>query len=265
MPELPDVQVYKEYVDATSLHRRITGVDSDAADLRESVSPRTFRRHLDGHEIRGTRRHGKHLFLDVTGGGGWLRMHFGMTGALDYARKEPAPDHARLVLEFADDDRLAYVNQRKFGELGFVDDVDDFVESQDLGPDAMDLDQEGFVERLEGRRGGIKSALMNQSTIAGLGNVYVDEILFHAGLHPESPVSDLDEDALAGLYRAMRHDLEKAIEARADSDRMPDSWLIHRREEGATCPSCGHEIEKTRVSGRSTYLCPHEQPKPGGS
>lgn len=263
MPELPDVQVHKEYVDATSLHQPISGVHFDAADLRETVDPSALERRLRGRSFRSTRRHGKHLFLRVDDVG-WLRLHFGMTGDLAYFRDDAPPEHTKLLLDFRDDCHLAYISVRKFGEIGWVDDVDAFLREKGLGPDAMELEPEEFRDRISGRRGSIKGALMNQQVLAGLGNEYTDETLFRAGLHPGTPVAALDEADLARLYRAMREVIEKAVAARVDPERMPDSFLLPRREERAPCPRCGRPLEKTRVVGRPTYLCPHDQRKPGG-
>lgn len=228
MPELPDVQVFKEYVDATSLHQEITGVHADAGGLRETGSLRTLRRRLEGRRLLSARRHGKHLFLKIEDDG-WLRLHFGMTGSLPYFKGDETPEHAKLLLDFPEGYHLAYANVRKFGEIGLVDDVDAFVEEEGLGPDALDLDLEGFRERLAGRRGTIKGTLTNQAVLAGLGNEYTDEILFQARVEP---------------------------------DRMPDDFLLRHRAEGEPCPRCGRPIEKIEVAGRPTYLCPHEQVRP---
>ena len=257
MPELPDVQVFEEYVDATSLHQEITGVHADAEGLREGVSVRTLRRRLEGRRLRSTRRHGKHLFLEVEEDG-WLRLHFGMTGSLQYFRGDQAPEHTKLLLDFPDGYHLAYVNVRKFGEIGFVDDVDAFVAEQELGPDALDLDLGAFRERLSGRRGAIKGMLMNQEVLAGLGNEYTDEILFQAGIHPETPTNELSEETTERLHRCMREVVAAAVGARVEPERMPDDFLLPHRAEGEECPRCGRAIEKIEVSGRPTYLCPAE-------
>lgn len=258
MPELPDVQVFKEYVDATSLHQRITGLRFDGADLRKTVSARTLRRRLEGRVLRATRRHGKHLFLEIEGDG-WLRLHFGMTGDLEYYKGDETPEHTKLRLDFPHGYHLAYIDVRKFGEIGFVDDPDAFVAEEGLGPDALALDAEGFRERLAGRRGTLKGTLINQEVLAGLGNEYVDEILFHAALHPETRTSALDDRALDGLHASMREVVEEAVRARVEPGRMPPSFLLPRRSAGEACPRCGGTIEKTEVVGRPTYLCPDHQ------
>lgn len=258
MPELPDVQVWKEYVDATSLHQRITGVRSDAADLREGMDDAALEERLRGRRLRSARRHGKHLFVEAEDDG-WLRLHFGMTGSLRYYRDAGTPEHAKLVLDFPDDCHLAFVNVRKLGQIGFVDDPDAFVDREGLGPDLLDLDRRGFRDCFQGRGGMLKSALMDQSVVAGLGNVYTDETLLRAGLHPESPVDDLAPEALDRLYRSSREVVDAAVEARVEVERMPDDFLLGRRAEGEPCPRCGHELRKTEVSGRPTYLCPGHQ------
>ena len=261
MPELPDVQVFKEYVDATSLHQRITSVHADAGGLRETVPETTLRRRLEGRSLRSARRHGKHLFLEVEGDG-WLRLHFGMTGSLAYYRGDEAPEHAKLLLDFPGGYHLAYLNVRKFGEIGFVDDVDAFVEEEGLGPDALDLDPEGFRERLAGRRGTIKGTLMSQAVLAGLGNEYADEVLFQARVHPEAATDELSRETVERLHRCMREVVAAAVEARVEPPRMPDDFLLTHRSEGEPCPRCGRPIEKIEVVGRPTYLCPHEQELP---
>lgn len=283
MPELPDVQVFKEYLDATSLHRPVESVSVQAERVLDDVSPSTIRRALRGRALTASRRHGKHLFARAgadgretnTGGeaddsapdpdgpdGRWLRLHFGMTGTLEAWEGEgEAPDHTRLRLDFADGGRLAYTNPRRFGEIGVVDDPDRFVEEQGLGPDpwADDFDLADFRSRLQGRRGGVKSTLMNQRVLAGLGNVYVDEVLFQRGVAPERAVPELADDELEGLFRTMKDVLRGAVEARAERERFPDDWLTRDRREGRSCPRCGGAIGKREVTGRATYVCDGHQ------
>lgn len=259
MPELPDVEVLKEYVDSTSLHRTISGA-SVREQLVEGTAPQTIRDRLRGSELSETRRHGKHLFVHSSNGG-WLRLHFGMTGTLDASGAGDPPEHTELRIDFEDGGRLAYVNQRKFGHVAWEDDPDRFVDQERLGPDALDglSDREQFRDLLGSRRGTIKSALMNQSVIAGLGNIYVDEILFHAEIHPDSDLASLSRNHLDVVYDTMRRILSEAIDRGADADRIPESWLLPNREPGTSCPRCGGELQKTEVAGRATYVCPGHQ------
>jgi formamidopyrimidine-DNA glycosylase len=257
MPELPDVQVYKEYLDATSLHQRMEGVDVSRDEVLGNVSTRSLQRRLSGRTLESTRRHGKYLFVRVSDSE-WLVFHFGMTGYPAYASAREPPRHTRVLFRFAKGFHLAYVSQRMIGKIEWAKDPDAFIKQHRLGIDALDhaLDAERFRDAIQRKRGSIKSALMNQETIAGLGNVYTDEILFQAGLHPRSAVSDIDQASLTKIHRQMRRVLNSAIKARAQPDRMPKGFLTPRRgAEDATCPRCGKPLEKTKVSGRTTYFC----------
>src|SRR6266480_3538471 len=127
MPELPDVEIFKRYLDATSLHQRISGVDVESAYVLKGVSARELAHRLKGRCFECSRRHGKHLFVRANGDV-WLRLHFGMTGSLRYFKhEEQAPTHARVVFIFANDYRLAFDDQRKFGEIGLIKNADEFL------------------------------------------------------------------------------------------------------------------------------------------
>jgi formamidopyrimidine-DNA glycosylase len=263
MPELPDVQVFKEYLDSTALHQRIREVDVSAGSMVKDTSVRSIKLRLKGQELRSTRRHGKHLFVDVTGGG-WLRLHFGMSGDLKYFKDdEQRPKHERLRLDFSNGCHLSYIDVRKFGEIGLVEDVDAFVSERHLGPDALALDLKGFRDVLLGRRGAIKNALMDQAVVAGIGNIYADEILFAARIDPTARTESLDEDSIHALHRAMRKVLEQAIRAHVDAERFPPSFLLSERVVGGKCPRCGRKLQRIKVGGRTTYYCSHDQKRRG--
>ncbi len=262
MPELPDVEVFKRYLDATSLHKKIESVSVADTDLLESVSPSRLIRRLKGNALRSTRRHGKYLFAD-TGDACWLVLHFGMTGFLRYFKEpEKEPDHARLLLRFSNGYSLAYDCQRKLGKIGLTRAPETLVSEKELGPDALapELDLEAFEEILSNSRGTVKNALMNQNLLAGLGNVYSDEILFQAGIDPRAKVKGLDQDGLESLFRAMREDvLPTAIDRKADPSRFPARYITPQRRDGGTCPRCGDGLARKKVSGRTAYLCTHCQ------
>ena len=259
MPELPDVQVFKEYMDATCLHKRIHAVHlHDVDDLLKGTSASILRRNLKGGVLESTRRHGKHLFMEV-GDRGWLVLHFGMTGFVEYFKVDPGRvlEHARLVLDFQGGHALAYVNIRKLGSLGWTRDVKAFVETAGLGTDALGISRDGLAEFLENRRGSLKGTLMNQKLMAGLGNVYADEVLFRTGVHPKKVAGGVEEEEVDELHRNLQFVLRKAIEGRVEE--FPPDFLIPHREEGAKCPRCGGTIRKTRVSGRATFFCEDHQ------
>ena len=268
MPELPHVQLLKEYVDATSLHQEVRHVYVSAEHTLEGVSPSTLRRHLEGHSLDGTRRHGKELFVSVSGDD-WLRLHFGMTGELEYFEngdaRGPDPEHTRLRLDFEGGGHLAFINPRRLGAIGWVESPEAYLDEAGLGPDALDddFDVEALRRALDGKRGTMKSALMDQGMVAGIGNVYADEILFQSRIHPRTEPRSLDADTVETVHRETRRVLEAGIDARLED--FPDWFLLPHRHEDGTCPKCGTELEKIEVSGRTTWFCPEDQPEPEGS
>jgi len=257
MPELPDVQVFKEYLDATALHQRIRRTRVGAPRILENTGTRSLQRALKNRRFTSSRRHGKHLFVQCNSDR-HLGMHFGMTASLKYYRNPvERPKHVCLELDFTNDYRLAYVCPRKFGKVRLIEGVDAFVEEQDLGIDALDdaLDLRRFRELLAGRKGSVKAALMEQSSIAGIGNVYSDEILFQCRLHPATSLDKLDAGHLRVLYRSMRNVLQTAIRCKVERDYFPGHYLIRHRVSDRRCPRCGNPIRKARVAGRSAQFC----------
>jgi formamidopyrimidine-DNA glycosylase len=259
MPELPDVEIFKRYLDATSLHQRIDDVDVRNAYILKDVTARELARGLKGRRFESSRRHGKHLFVRADGKL-WLRLHFGMTGSLQYFKNdEHAPRHARVVFVFANNHGLAFDDQRQFGQIGLLKDVDEFLKKRALGPDAFDLELAEFRKILGKRRGAVKSILLNQKLIAGIGNIYADEILFRTRIHPATEISRLGNKRGAKLFRATRYILKKAIAANADSNQVPKSWLLPHRGKGGKCPRCGRELKSATVGGRTAWFCAHCQ------
>jgi formamidopyrimidine-DNA glycosylase len=255
MPELPDVETFKRYFDATSLRQRIDDVDVRSAYVLKGVSARELVRRLKGRRFESTGRHGKHLFVRADSDL-WLRLHFGMTGSLQYFKHEQrVPLHSRVLFVFANNHQLAFDDQRRFGEIGLIGDVEEFLKQRALGPDALDVDLAKFKELFGKHRGAVKSVLLNQRVIAGIGNIYADEILFHAHMHPATEISRLGSKALTKLFRAMRYILGKAIAAKADVNQMPRSWLLPHRGKGGRCPRCGRKLQSSRIGGRTAWFC----------
>jgi formamidopyrimidine-DNA glycosylase len=255
MPELPDVETFKRYLDATSLRQRISDVDVESAYVLKGVSARELAHRLKGRCFESSRRHGKHLFVRADGKL-WLRLHFGMTGSLQYFKcEEQASKHTRVLFVFASTHCLAFEDQRKFGEVGLVKDVDEFLRKRALGPDALDVSLSQFKEIFEKHRGAVKAILLNQKLIAGIGNIYADEILFRVRMHPATEISRLSSKSLTKLFRATRYILEKAIAAKADMNQMPKSWLSPHRSKQGKCPRCGCELKSSRIGGRTAWFC----------
>lgn len=263
MPELPDVEVYKRYFDSTALHQPIAAAEVLDNNLLNGTSATTVRRALRGASFEATRRHGKHLFARLSSDR-WLALHFGMTGALKYyKRDEAAPEYGYFRVDFENGYHLALVVPRKLGRVRVIDDPDAFIRAHDLGPDALGLDFDTFEAQLADRRGMIKSALMDQSVIAGLGNIYSDEILFQAGIHPKTEVQALDEATLHSIFDAMHDVLDTAIDCDADPEQMPiDRFMLPHRRGDQKDPYSGTELQKITVSGRTGYYSPARQPAP---
>ncbi len=262
MPELPDVAVFKKYLDATSLHQRISATECLDERFVKDISRRKLQQRLKGQRLDATVRHGKWLFAPLSDGGAFV-MHFGMTGNLDYGSDDgDPPEHTRFVLHLAEGKRLAIISQRMIGRVSWAEDIETVLAEHDVGVDALsdELDAETFAEIVGSRRGAIKSTLMNQSVIAGIGNVYSDEILFQAGVHPAVRANDLDEKTLRKLHRVMTRVLQTATRKGADARDMPRTWLMGNRGDDEPCPRCGGEIEDITVSGRRGWYCPRCQP-----
>jgi len=259
MPELPEVETFKRYLDSTSLHQRIRSVEVRDAYVLKRVSTRELARGLKGRRFENSYRHGKHLFVRADDEL-WLRLHFGMTGSLDYVNHdEVAPKTARVVFRFADNCRLVFDDQRKFGEIELIKDVDEFLQTRGLGPDALGISLSQFKAILGKHRGAVKAILLNQQLIAGIGNLYADEILFRAHVHPSTDAARLSDKDLARLFRAMRHVLEKAIALKTDFDRLPKSWLLTHRGKAGKCPRCERRLKSMTIGGRTAWFCPHCQ------
>lgn len=264
MPELPDVELYRRRLERHGLHRRIEAVEVGDTRLLANITGKALSAALAGHAFEETRRHGKHLLVRLDDGH-WLTLHFGMTGDLQpFAPSlEGAPDYNQLRLDF-DRGALAYVSRRKLGRIGLVEDAEAFLRAEALGPDALEVSEDTFLERLGGRRGGVKAALTDQSLFAGIGNLYADEILFQARLHPKTKLSALNRSERRALYHAMRKVLTAAVEAEAGSerllDRLPDDFLLPHRDAGQSCPRCGGPLKSLQVGGRRSTFCPRCQP-----
>jgi len=224
---------------------------------------------LNASKVRGSEslRHGKHLLVHL-GPPGWLTVHFGMNGSLRHFEDGgDDPPYDRLCLDFADGHHLAYVNPRLLGRVGLARDAAEFIAPERLGPDALNprFDLAAFERALAGRKRNLKSVLMDQEVVAGIGNVYSDEILFQARLHPRTRSDWLDAATRERLFRQINEVLETAIAHGAGTerliDRLPSSFLIPHRQKGGCCPRCGSEIATAKFSGRTAYYCPRCQPQ----
>ncbi len=263
MPELPDVASFRKYFENMALDRRIAFVRVKNPKILRGVSPADLERQLSGSKFKFTRQHGKYLFAGLDSGK-WLVMHFGMTGFLEYIEdSEREPAYSRLVIGFMEDGALAYVNQRMLGWVGIGGSMEEIIDAKKLGPSALDsrLDFEVFRKRLSGKKTRIKSALMDQGIVAGIGNIYSDEILFQARIHPETRVSVLEESQVKDLFVKMIEVLGTAVKCDADVGRFPENYLLPSRDKKGACPRCGTKWETMKLGGRTAYFCPKCQKK----
>ncbi|NEV93980.1 DNA-formamidopyrimidine glycosylase [Psychroflexus sp. YR1-1] len=258
MPELPEVENYKVYIDSTALHQRIIALDCrDSRLLKQSRSD--FEAHLIHQEFKATQRIGKYLFVETTGDK-ILVIHFGMTGRPNYYKsEEDRPKYGHIQLTFENGFHFAFENKRKFGWWDLTGSIAEFKAEHKLSDDARALKLEDFKTSLQGRKTDIKKILMDQSVAAGLGNWMADEILYQAKMHPTKKVEDLTSEAIERVFDAMKTVIEVAIENDAHYGDFPEHFLMHFRKEGATCFHTGAEIEKIKVGGRTTYFSPQWQ------
>jgi formamidopyrimidine-DNA glycosylase len=257
MPELPDVEGFRRVL-AEHTGEPIKAVRVFDSGVLRGINARRLADTLRGRRFDEPRRHGKWLIAPL--GGPVLVLRFGMTGSLSWqAPDRPRHRHDRLVCSLAEGE-LRYRDMRKLQGVRLVDS-----EAQadrmlgDLGPDALDVSRERFGEVLAHRRGRLKSALTDQSVLAGLGNLLADEICWRGRISPLRAVKDLDDADRRTMYQSMRRVLHASIRA----GRVPprDSWLTGARDKpDATCPRCGAPLAGKRVSGRRTVWCPHCQP-----
>ena len=261
MPELPDVESYRRFFERHATGRTVAGLSADPTVVR-NTTPAALERALAGRTFAEPGRHGKWLLGGTDGPA--LLLHFGMTGELAWSGEIPERHrHDRLILELEGGDELRYRNMRKLGGIWLAHDREetDAVLGA-LGPDALGLGRRSFLERLSGRRGQVKAALLDQSFVAGIGNLLADEILWQARLHPKRRIETLSDTERGALQRATGHVVRESVE-RFDYTARKTRWLSHVRGlPGAVCPRCRVPLDRTVAGGRTTYFCPNCQAGP---
>lgn len=211
------------------------------------------------HRFNKTLRWGKQLFIQ-TDGGVWLTIHFGMTGSLFFFHQiSQEPRHSRLLIVFCDNDYLCFDDQRLFGRIGIVQDVDSFIKKHHLGPDVLTLNKEKFASIVLKKKIAIKTVLMKQELFAGIGNVYSDEILFQARINPSTLASSLSEEQVERIFQKVGLVLNIAIKSRVEDQPFPEHFLLHSGRKSKICPICGSKIKCQIFSGRTGCFCPNCQ------
>jgi formamidopyrimidine-DNA glycosylase len=276
MPEMPEVETI-----CRSLRNHVEGKIIQDVEIRlprlvKWPSPEDFRAIIVGRRIHKLERRAKYMLFDVTDG--WvLVIHLRMTGRLFYRNCDmPANTAARIIFNFSDGDALEYLDTRTLGTLYLLreNDLGRIYGLASLGPEPLskDFTVAYMVAELSKRKAKIKTALLDQRFIGGLGNIYVDESLAYAGLHPTRKANELSEIEIECLHGAINQVIEKGIcgggttfrdyrDGEGNIGSFQEELCVYGRK-GMPCPVCGTEIVKMEVAGRGTHYCPHCQPKP---
>ncbi len=263
MPELPEVETIKNELIPHVIGRTITGVTLSWDRIVRRPAVAEFMSRVIGQRITALTRRGKYLFFHLSGGG-MLVMHMKMTGSLLI---DPAEDRfSRAILDLDNGTQVHFWDPRKFGVM-WLDESEDIVAAK-LGPEPLEdaFTPEALAGMLRGRKAPIKPVILDQGVIAGIGNMYADESLFDAQIHPLRPAGSLTGAEVARLHASIRRVLLKALRLQGASVRnyiRPDGRPGTAHEEfsvahgvGKHCPRCGAPIERIVVRGRGTYLCP---------
>jgi len=268
MPELPEVETIRRDLAATIVGRRIIGVTLNWPHMVLHPSPEDFSCRLVGHCVHQVDRRGKYLILRLESGDA-LILHLRMSGSLLIALDEEPDRYCRAVFLLDDGARLCFRDPRKLGKMWLVEDENSVVGG--LGPEPLEgrLTAEALGQRLAGRSAPVKALLCDQSVIAGVGNMYADEALFAAGIHPLHRANTLTRQEVRRLHRALRRVLSGAIDSHGAS--VNDYWrpdgepgtaqfefkVAHRG--GKPCPDCGTAIQRIPIRGRGSCFCPRCQ------
>lgn len=263
MPELPDVENFLTYFKANALHQTVSDVDVRDSSLFINKTGANAESILSGREFDSAERFGKFIVISLSGTDKQLVIHFGMTGRLAYAKPENFDDDeiefAQMTVTFANGYQLRWINIRKFGKVYLVNHASDIDTIDSIGPEPLELERDEFISLARRhQRKNIKSFLMDQSDIAGIGNVYSNELLFQAGIDPHRRIKDIDDSELKKLHDSMVSVLEKAIDINVPEGDYPDSWLL-AHEQDMKCPKNGHQLKKETIAGRSALYCPEHQ------
>ena len=268
MPELPEVETIRRQLEPAITGSRIDGVTVLDERWTRPVAPLLVEEALAGRTIEAVERRGKYLLLRLDAGR-TLAMHLRMTGNLLLDRDSIEPAYLRAVVDLGPAGRLLFTDARRFGHAAVIEDAElesYFATRLGLEPLSGALTAEALCRLAAGRRAPLKSFLLNQLGVAGVGNIYADEALHRAALHPLSPAGSMKPEDCERLRQGIVEALEAGLrsggasiddyrDARGEQGAMQDEFLVHTRE-GKPCLRCGAAIQRTVVAGRSTYFCP---------
>jgi formamidopyrimidine-DNA glycosylase len=276
MPELPEVETVVRGLRGPLVGRRIVGVRFGKTDFIDD--PVALGERLPGSRITSVERYGKFVSLaleplDAAALHFHWFIHLGMTGQLMSRRPyEPVAAHTHALVELDDGLELRYTDIRRFGRMLLVSESGKAKFHEQLGKDPLEIGEKEFVEAFSGRKARVKGLLLDQSVLRGMGNIYTDESLWRARIHPARQAARLDAQQLKTLYRAMQQVLSAAIRLRGssisdylDAGGLPGEYQSRHRaygREGKPCPRCKTSIRRMIVAGRGSYFCPRCQPAP---
>lgn len=269
MPELPEVETVRRSLEKYLIGRIINKVTINRSKIIKFPEPERFKILLEGDLINSLERRGKYLFFCLQSGY-VLVTHLRMTGQFYYVKSEESfLKHTHIIFELDNGYQLRYVDIRQFGTMYLLkpEEFKLIRGLRDLGPEPLDddLSFDRFCRLLEGRRGALKQLLLDQTFLAGIGNIYADEILFDAGLHPKRIVNSLTLQEKKVLFKSIRKVLQLGIENRGttfrnyvDGDGRKGSFQellkVYGRG-GQACCKCGQPLTKQKIAGRSTCFC----------
>ena len=271
MPELPEVETTRRQLEPRLQGRRITSfeVAPGAERLLLGVPQAAMRAQLVGRRIDGVGRRGKYLVIDLDDGRHWV-LHLRMTGSMRHRPSDGGKDDfQRATITLDDGTELRYTDIRKFGTFAVVDEVEEALPQ--FGPEPLTpaFTVESLWHGLRGRNTALKSALLNQEIVAGVGNIYADEALFLSRLHPQVPAGSLRPAERRSLHAAIEQTLQEGIEHRgasfrdytdADGEYGDQQYFVHVfRRTDEPCDVCGSAIRRSVVGGRATHWCPRCQ------
>ncbi len=277
MPELPEVETVAQGLERRALGRRVAAVEVRHTGVIVG-SAEEFASTLEGRRLVNVSRKGKALALELAAEDGsrprFLLVRLGMTGQFTVKPREaPLESHTHVLLALDDGrEELRFRDVRRFGRLRSCTREELEAVLGALGPDAQRVTERQFLAAMRGRHGAIKSWLMNQNLLAGLGNIYADEALFEARIHPLTQPGRVSPEKAHRLYQAVRKVLDRAVQLGGttfsdylDAEGRPGAFLKKLRvyqHTGEPCRRCGHTIRRMVIAGRSSHLCPRCQPRP---
>ena len=286
MPELPEVETVARGLRQAILGRRIISVTLGKTDFIDD--PVALERYLPGRRIEAVERYGKFMLLRLSEVSGENRVatngdappasllvHLGMTGQIAPSPAgQPLEKHTHVCMLLDDGRELRYTDARRFGRIAYLTKASLVEELTGFGADPLEVSKEEFADRICGRRARIKALLLDQSVLRGVGNIYADESLWKAKIHPARLGANLSRKQAHALRRVLQNILRKAIALRGssisdflDAEGEPGEYQRHHRaygREGKGCYRCKTPVRRAIVAGRSSYFCPRCQPSPRG-